>query len=641
MSDARGNTSPSHPHPLQDLLPDNRTITLSQKHSISLTDIISLSHEPDVSASVLRLLFSQDKLSDSSRRQVTIRLSPDDATEHLRVLSIQDVMGKSMLFLANSSKEAEMLFCGLKLLLECETSRLSVRGGVPLDELGGQIGKGALTPKTARGSIRRRSRSRDRNGLVPKSRTSRQVKEDLDDNKSRYSSFGDAGTDSDDSNGDAKTKALQQEAESIAADVDDRHRVPDGRASWSQLPGRNHMKFLAAAPTDFPPPTYELGKVISTAMATNVTLPLPLSMCRMMFLDSSSPLNRSWEAGRTDINFQHGPWSFPPGSAREFEQTSSGEQQLIARASMVGAQRSISYSRARNRELVRLTETVVVERDDEKSLVFVVADQMPRRGFAARARVHLHSFGQQSCEARVFAEIRPVGKNVSDQSAVHKAFLLVLDELNKRYGVDEKGLLSVFLDVYHTIPTSNPRANNVQKPTMTSFRDTLGGSNKSSPAKSDTRPSSLKPSVTKSTAFNTKSPSRKKSSHSHYSSQHEQPVSRNPANTKERPNTPSVRNIDSRLLNTMPTNGPIQPTEDEFADFSSFDDMPRNPVTVEVKPLPKIRLDLCPVPREEDEEEKSEGSGINVKSSKHRRRSKHSKTKRNHRSRSKSRGRTE
>jgi len=591
-------------------LPDNRTISLSQKHSISLTDIISLSHEPDV----------------------TIRLSPDDATEHLRVLSIQDVMGNSMLFLANSSKEAEMLFCGLKLLLECETSRLSVRGGVSLDELGGQIGKGALTPKTARGSARRRSRSRDRNDLVSKSRNSR-----LDD-KSRYSSFGDPGTDSDESSGGAKAKALQREAEGIAANVDDRHRVPDGRASWSQLPGRNHMKFLAAAPTDFPPPTYELGKVISTAMTTNVTLPLPLSMCRTMFLDSSSPLNRSWEAGRTDINFQHGQWTFPPGSVREFEQTSSSEHQLIARASMVGAQRSISYSRTRNRELVRLTETVVVERDDEKSLVFVVADQMPRRGFAARARIRLHSFSQQSCEARVLAEIRPVGKNLTDQNAVHKAFLLVLEELNKRYGVDEKGLLSVFLDVYHTIPTSNTRANNVQKPTMTSFRDTLGGSVHSSPAKSDTRPSSFKTSVTKSTAFNTKSPSRNRSSHLQYSHQNEQPVSRNPANTSERPSTPSVRIIDSRLLSSMPSNGPAQPSDNEFADFSSFDGMPRNPVTVEVKPPPKIRLDLCPVPREEDEDEKSEGSGIDVKHSKHRRRSKHSKTKRNHRSRSKSRG---
>ena len=546
-------------------------------------------------------------------------------------------MGNSLLFLANSSKEAEMLFCGLKLLLECETSRLSVRGGVTLDELGGRLGKGALTPKTARGSVRRRSRNGERSDLVSKSRNPRPVKEDLDD-KSRYSSFGDPGTDSDESSGDAKSKAMQQEAEGIAANVDDRHRVPDGRASWSQLPGRNHMKFLAAAPTDFPPPTYELGKVISTAMATNVTIPLPLSMCRMMFLDSSSTLNRSWEAGRSDINFQHGPWAFPPGSVREFEQTSSSEHQLIAGASMLGAQRNISYSRTRNRELVRLTETVVVVKDDEESLIFVVADQMPRRGFSARARVHLLSFGQQSCEARVFAEIRPVGKNLTDQSAVHKAYLLVLEELKKRYGVDEKGLLSVSLDVCRTILTSNSRASNVKKPTMTSFRDTLGEGVHSSPAKSDTRPSSFEASVSKSAAFNTKSPSRSRSSHLQYNHQNEQPVSRNPANTKERPSTPSVRIIDSRLLNSTPSNGPIQPTDNEFADFSSFDDMPRNPVTVEVKPLPKIRLDLCPVPREEDEEEKSEGSEIDVKPSKHRRRSKHSKPKRNHRSRSKSRG---
>ena len=77
-----------------------------------------------------------------------------------------------------------------------------------------------------------------------------------------------------------------------------------------------------------------------------------------------------------------------------------------------------------------------MEKDDKQGLVFVVADQMPQRGFLpAKARIYLCSFSAQSCEARVV-----------------KAFVLVLDEMKKRYGVEEKGLLGVFLDVYNSLP---------------------------------------------------------------------------------------------------------------------------------------------------------------------------------------------
>jgi hypothetical protein len=73
-----------------------------------------------------------------------------------------------------------------------------------------------------------------------------------------------------------------------------------------------------------------------------------------------------------------------------------------------------------------------------------------------------------------------------------------------------------------------------------------------------------------------------------------------------------VRTIDSKTISS--------PKHDEFADFSNFVGPPRNPVTVEVKPLPKIRLDLLPVPREEDEEE---DSSISAADAKQKRKSKH------------------
>ena len=393
-------------------------------------------------------------------------------------MSINDVTGKSMLFLANSNREAELLFCGLKLLLECETSRLGVRGGVPLDQLGGKLGKGALSPVSARGNVKSSSsrvvnNRRDRVSSDTRSSTrhntavSRKSKDDLDD-RSKYSSFGEPGTDSDDSGTNEDEVSKDSLSELAGARIMERHQVPEGRQSWSQLPGRNKMRQMAsggnASPREggqqMPPPQqqlqgqapmYELGKAVCTDIATNVALPLPLAMCRVLFLDSSSPVNKAWETGRSDYDYRHGAWAFPVGSPREFEQrngAASSEHQLISRGSMVGAQRLVSYSRTRNRELVRLSETILVEQDIPDYLAFTVTDQMPRRGFSARARILLRSFGNQGCDARIVTEIRPVGKNLSNQQAVHKAFILVLDEMKKRYSVEEKGE-SLWAHLYH------------------------------------------------------------------------------------------------------------------------------------------------------------------------------------------------
>merc|ERR1719410_827427 len=87
-------------------------------------------------------------------------------------------------------------------------------------------------------------------------------------------------------------------------------------------------------------PTYELGKVIKVDIATNISLPLPLALCRVLFLDSTSPVNRTWEAGRADSDYRHSAWVFPPGSAREFDgNTSPSEHHLISHGSMTGAKR--------------------------------------------------------------------------------------------------------------------------------------------------------------------------------------------------------------------------------------------------------------------------------------------------------------
>lgn len=319
---------------------------------------------------------------------------------------------------------------------------MGVRGGVPLNKLGGKLGKGAVSPTSARGSLKspraRSEKSKSRQMNAPN-------KADLDD-RSKYSSIGDPGSSSDSDNGEDDVQFTKQ---ADSAKLNDHHLVPEHRSSWSQVPSRSFMR--QAAETSSPrriqqpkTPTFELGKEICNDVATNISLPMPLAICRVLFLDSTSPLIHAWEGWRGDNDFRRTDWMFSPGSPREFDKNMS-EQQLISSGSMAGAQRTVSYARARNQEIVRLSETIVVESDDSQRFVFTITDRMPRRGFSAKARIIIRSFSAQSCEARVVTELRPAGKNLSDQQAVYKAFVLLLEEMKMRYGAEGKGELhSVF-----------------------------------------------------------------------------------------------------------------------------------------------------------------------------------------------------
>ena len=567
--------------------------------------------------------------------QVTVRLSPDDATEHLRIVSIQDVTGRSLLFLASTNREAELLVCGLKLLLECESARLGVRGGMQLNKLGGEIGKGALSPSAARGSFKVRGSSRDKSGQAKTRHLSQQG----------YSSIGEHGSSSDSSDNNDERDELF--ARDNSAKINNRHQVPEGRSSWSQVPSRNRMREIADSATSprnhtqIPP--YVLGKEVSSHIVTDIYLPLPIPLCRVLFLDSSSPVNKAWENGRGDIDYQRTVWSFPPGAPREFEKNTP-EQQLISGGSMVGAQRTVSYKRMRNRELVRLSETITVERDTNQTLSFAIVDRMPRRGFSVKTRVILRASGAQSCDASVIAELRPIGKNLSDQIAVHKAFILVLDEIKVRYGFEGKaGLLAIVIDTCNSQPPVSPRrtqSRNVnsftdvlpansgsKKASLTSFKDVLIGSKvgsaTTSRSSSESKPVSIPSSNNSSTVI---------------SSQAISPRRLRNDNVQERPSTPSIRAIESKSLPvpSKNSNGSLQQNPvahaDDFADFSQFN-VPKNPASaqlVEVKPLPKLRLDLCPVPREEDEEEESAGSFGGGKQKKKSKKHKHRRSSRNH-----------
>mmetsp|Transcript_1477 Transcript_1477/g.2502 ORF Transcript_1477/g.2502 Transcript_1477/m.2502 type:complete len:1349 (+) Transcript_1477:106-4152(+) len=570
------------------------SINLSKRDSMSLTDITLLSQDPNIA----------------------VRLSRDDATEHLRLLSVQDVSGKSLIFIADSDVEAELLFCGLKLLLECETARLGVRGGVPISDIGGKLRKDALTPAAARGSPLRNPNAAGRQDAT------KRVTNDAKD-VSQYSSLGEIGSSSD--------------GDEILANTT---QAPDDKRDWSYAspsPNRKESVEKSVGPRAHvqmqtqESPTYILGKEISNDVASNMTLPLPFDICRLLLLDSASPLNQTWESERGDADYQHGGWSFPPSSPRVHERRLP-EEQLVSSGSMLDAQRVRSYTRSRNREKVALSEVLFVEKDDKQGLVFVIADRAPRRGFSAKARIQLRPYSPHNCAIKIISEIRPVGKNLNNQAAVHKAFVLVLDEMRSRYGVEGTGLLAVFLKVCKGFPTSsrqsrapaNPSPTSatqrnpaVTSPTssITSFKDMIESKGSPTPASQYSGNTSLATRISS-------SPIRSQQADQAWSSVSAMPVTEKPSMNNK---------IESKALNALNVDEVPQRRDDnlpldEMDNFADFDSIPRNPVTVEVKPLPKIRLDLCPVPREEDEDEDSEEGNMKHKkksksSRKHRRKS--------------------
>ena len=308
-----------------------------------------------------------------------------------------------------------------------------------MDELGGKLNKGAVSPASARGSL---ESPRVRLDKSKSQRMTAQAKADLGD-RSKYSSIGDPGSDSD----NEEDPHLPQQSDE--GRVPHNNLVPEKRTSWSQVPSRNYMRQAADASSPrrrSKAPTYELGKEICNDVATDVPLPLPLAVCRVLFLDSTSPVINTWESWRGDKEFRRTDWTFASGSSREFDRNLT-EQQLIASGSMAGAQRIVSYSRLRNHEMVRLSENIAVESDDTEKLVYTITDRMPRRGFSARVRIIIRSFNSKNCEARVVTELRPAGKKLSDQQAVHKAYLLVMDEMKMRYGTKGKGKFKTVLIV--------------------------------------------------------------------------------------------------------------------------------------------------------------------------------------------------
>jgi hypothetical protein len=108
-------------------------------------------------------------------------------------------------------------------------------------------------------------------------------------------------------------------------------------------------------------------------------------------------------------------------SFQKWDRYHASEHQLIASGSMMGAHHTTSFGRLRNGSLEHLSKTQIIDGDDSEKLAFTMV------------KFVLQSSKDNFCEATIIGEVRPVGKNMSNQAAVHKALLLVLNGLKTRY----------------------------------------------------------------------------------------------------------------------------------------------------------------------------------------------------------------
>lgn len=436
--------------------------------------------------------------------------------ESRRVICLETPYNQ-LLFVAKSDQEAQILMSGIRILLELETERCGVRGGIDKD---------GESP-----------RKRGQNKKGKRGRSSGYASSEVEDND------------------DLSTSAIS---------LSD---MPEGWRSWGRVPGRNFLRGQAAA-NDNGCPHYVHGQLLVRDISKNVHLPLPLPLCRVLLLDSSSPVISQWEKDRGDLEFEKTPWTFPPATPRERDQYQS-EHQLIASGSMCGAHRTISYHRPRHGQLVRLFETQIVDSDDSEKLAFQIHERMPRRGFSIKVKILLRSYDNE-CEATVLTEIRPVGKNMSNPEAVHKAFLLVLDELRERYGPDGHGLLSGFLNAVDAF-----REEDLPPHMGGSFQRRHGfGEEKKEPESINNSKSIKLEDMLKA------------------NSNLGMPDVPEPKSLQDR--TPSPMDVDKYRENYRRPKPAPMPSD-------TFDAPATEPVMIEVKPLPKIRLSLMPSPREEDE----------------------------------------
>ena len=314
-----------------------------------------------------------------------------------------------MLFIANNTPELVVLFCGLKLLVEKETTRVGIRGGQPI----GQASKPELEVDTTDEMTDEGSDGKD-NDFFP-------IQEQVHTpNTITHTSY--------DEKLAVTTQVVEQE-NGMNRSYSNSVSSYDNSGEFDDISLRENVV----------PARYVQGRVLHTEIATNISIPLPLPLCRALFLDSDSPLMKKWEVDRGDFNYSYGGWNFKPTSPRGVSQLDAQDFELIATGKMTGGFRTTTFQRIRKEKLVDLSESWVVEIDEADKFVFTIAETMPRRGFSVKVTIAIRPSTERSCDVSMVGEIVPLGKNTSNQSIVHRAFLLLVKEVKDRYGRERQG----------------------------------------------------------------------------------------------------------------------------------------------------------------------------------------------------------
>lgn len=284
------------------------------------------------------------------------------------------------------------------------------------------------------------------------------------------------------------------------------------------------------------------------------------------------------------------------------------ESQILSSGPMEGGHRTTAFDRIRGKEKIRLSEVMVVDTDNSSRVGISIAERMPRRGFAAKVILIVSATSNQTCKINIVGEIVPVGKDLSNQGAVHRAYLLLIEELKSRYGAQNGGLLSTLVGIISSFP--NSRLQSVKSPE----------NEKRSPRPQDEL-----------TDWH----------HDDYnSSRSQQKISPNnlesrgkggSAGSQVKPSIPSMFITNSQDSYEGNTDSNHWANKKNCSEWGSddFSDMPKDNyerpsqsssqnITIDVKPLPKIRLDLMPSPREEDEDNMS--ASVSDSIARHRRR---------------------
>jgi len=446
---------------------------------------------------------------------------------------------------------------------------------------------------------------------------------------------------------------------SEAKEGDRRQRIPENRTNFLKVSPRGRLRLEASSKNggvevrelQRAVPKYIHDQLFIRDIASNIVLPFPFSLARSLLLDSSSPV-MAWESNEGNEYDCKGSWTFPSLTNGDTNQNSGNEHELIASRSMVGGFRKIDC--VQNGKKLYVSETHFVDTDEREKLVITIEEQMLRRGFTVKVRILLQFSTQQSCIVNILGELRPLEMDLTNKVDVQKALLLVIGELKVRYGTDSKGLFTnlysiadkfsdrkskepdacklssqVHLNPTHSKVNSKSRQylqkkgresitvdrtnNEFNEKGRTSNRENLNLFKKKSKEisavvnesnvckKDDTI--CLSEVVKKSARSERRLTSPKTQNYSP-----ERPTPK--INLSDRPATPSVVNRVNNRLDKMPGHSLKSSIFQTSFDSMTFDDSSGHngismPLTVEVKPLPKIRLCLLPSPREEDEVEES------------------------------------